>query len=111
MTTRWMITGERSGPSNPAGNYTRNVHREVTKDAQRAKWCTDHNIPYSDGTMLYLSVRPMGHGERSKEPMKNGYGSLISDCVRHDCNDVERLCEIQDRLRAERAAKCVRVTS
>ena len=99
-TTRWMITGEWSGPSNPAGGYTRFQHLEYTRDSKRADWCDGNSIRFSDGTMLFLAVEPMGHGERRQRPEKNGYGKLISDCVRHDVNTVDELCARQSEARS-----------
>jgi len=89
--SRWVIEGEWSGYRS---GQQRIVHREVTSDPARAEWVNKtHGIRYSDGTMLYMSCRLMEKGERLKAGLINSYGSLISDCVRHNVDSVDALCE------------------
>ena len=87
-TIRHEITGEWSGPASPAGDYTRIVHREVTKDAALVEFVRQHDrILYTDGTCLILSVRPLAKGERARPP-KLGYSTLIRDCARFGVSSV-----------------------
>lgn len=99
-TTRWEIIGTWSGPANPAGDYTRECHKEYTRDRSRAEWCDSNNIRFDDGTMLYLSVRPMGHGERRHKGRTGGYTSLIDDCVRFDVASVADLPDVRKNREA-----------
>lgn len=63
------------------------VHREHTRSRKR---CEDVRkigaIYYTDGTALYLRVLEGKSGKAI-----NGYGSLLNDCIRHDCRHVSQL--------------------
>jgi hypothetical protein len=62
------------------------AHREYTDDAERAEKCKQmHSIRFTDGTVLYLKV----YEERL--PAMNGYGDLISDCIRQGVKSVAEL--------------------
>ena len=91
--TTWMIEGEWSGPSDPAGDWNRLVHREYTTSQQRADACREMgSILYSDGTRLLLHVS-VHHGCRHGS--RNGYGDLIPDCIRHGVKSVEDLPDVE----------------
>ena len=85
----WMIEGKWTGPQSPAGDFTRIVHREYTRDRARADACRDmRTILYTDGTRLILRVTP--HTGK-KLPANDNYGSLISDCIRAGVTSVDEL--------------------
>lgn len=94
--TTYMITGEWSGPSSPAGNYTRIVHREYLRADTAAKHAFVEKvrnlnlIRYTDGTALYLHVEAMPPRAK-RRPTINGYGSLIRDCISYGVNSVDAL--------------------
>lgn len=68
---RYVLEGEWSGYRS---SQQRVVHREVITEA-RAKKFQLHSIRYTDGTILYIHVRPAAY--REKVVPLNGYGSLI----------------------------------
>jgi hypothetical protein len=91
---RYVIQGEWSGPRNPAGNYTRIQHREVTTNQKLIDFCgRTHGIRYDDGTMLYLSCRPCQPREVVKEIL--GYSSLIRECAAKGVDSVAALYELE----------------
>ncbi len=86
---QWMIEGEWSGPVNPAGDWTRIVHREFTTDQDRADACRAlGSILYTDGTRLFLSVTS---SDRRALPLLDGYGRLITDCIAQGVSSVDEL--------------------
>ena len=91
--TTWMIEGEWTGPSDPAGDWCRLAHREYTTSKLRADACRAMgSIRYSDGTRLLLHVSP--HIGR-RIGSRNGYGDLITDCIRHGVTAVEDLPDVE----------------
>lgn len=89
--TRYELTGEWSGPQSPAGDFVRVVHRETITDRELIQWVKSvYGIRYSDGTMLYLSVRELMKGERAK-PDRLGYKSLIRQCFEAQVDSVDAL--------------------
>lgn len=89
--TTWMIEGEWSGPQNPAGNWTRIVHREFTKSRNRADACRNlHSILYSDGTRLFLTVTER-HRSGQRPPAIPGYHELINACLQTGIASVDDL--------------------
>jgi len=89
----YMIEGEWTGPSSPAGGYTRHVHREYTKSKRRADDCERlGSILYTDGTRLLLSVEDVTETHYTKRrPKINGYSKLIGDCLAHGVSAVADL--------------------
>lgn len=75
---RFIIEGEWSGYTSA---QQRVVHRQVypaSRKRLRAWAEKTHGILYTDGTMLYLTVRDTKPRERVKEI--RGYTRLIEDC-------------------------------
>ncbi len=73
---RYVIEGTWSGYTS---SQSRTVHREVTDWPKLAEWVGKAGgISYTDGTMLWLSVREARPRERVKQIL--GYRSLIRDC-------------------------------
>lgn len=87
----WMIEGRWTGPVNPAGDYTRDAHREYTYSRKFAEQVRNlGSILFTDGTRLLLSVGQ--RTQRSKRPPEiPGYGSLIRDCIRLGVKSVAEL--------------------
>ena len=86
---RFVIEGEWSGYRS---DQQRVVHRTVHAGSEKRlrEWCeAHHGILYTDGTMLYLSVRDCKPRERVQE--KHGYDSLIRDCVDQNVTSVAAL--------------------
>lgn len=95
--TSWVIEGEWSG-------YTSSQRRVVHRVYERSKDFADKvqklgSIIYTDGTALYLSVKP--HRGRKVEREIHGYDSLIRDCIAKGVNRVALLKETA----TERAAR------
>lgn len=68
------------------------MHRQVYKASRKAlrAWAEKtHGIQYTDGTMLYLSVRDCKPREKVAEI--RGYSNLIEDCALKDVCSVEAL--------------------
>lgn len=87
--TRFVIEGEWSGYRS---GQARIVHRQVYPAARRKlrEWAAGtHSIRYTDGTLLYLTVRDCRPRERVKEI--KGYASLIEDCFHRGVSAVEDL--------------------
>ena len=84
MSARYVLEGEWSG-------YTcaqqRVVHRTVVRDPKPFEKLTC--ILYTDGTALYLSVRPAAPREKVKQI--HGYDSLIRRCLEQDVSSVAAL--------------------
>lgn len=79
----WMIEGHWSGPKDPAGDWTRVVHREYTTSRHRAQRCGRMGpIEFTDGTTLMLAVKPISKGPRA--PQIPGYAQLINECLHWD---------------------------
>ncbi len=90
MMPTWMIEGVWSGPQNPAGNYTRIVHREFTSSQTRVDACRDlGSIRYDDGTLLFLTVSPAPR--RGRPEAINGYNNLIDSCIAEGVASVAEL--------------------
>lgn len=105
MRPRFEIVGIWSGPTNPAGDFTRDCHREVTRDRSLILFLKGvHGIRFTDGTMLYLSARQMDKGERAKKPI-NGYTTLIRDCARYGVSSVDALIAAQEMAKQITGAK------
>ena len=94
MSKRFVIEGEWSGYQS---SQQRVVHRTVHagRETSLRAWAEKtHGILYTDGTMLYITVRDCKPRERVQE--KHGYDSLIRDCVRHNVASVAALCKVQE---------------
>jgi hypothetical protein len=88
---RYEITGEWSGPKNPAGDYTRLCYRETTTNEGLIQFVSrTHGIQFSDGTMLFLRCRPLGVTEQGKSDML-GYSELVHDCFMANVDSVDAL--------------------
>lgn len=75
---RYEITGEWSGYRS---SQRRIAHREYTRNKEFAEKVKELGfIRFTDGTMLYLTVREMGKGER-KQPEKPAFRALIRECI------------------------------
>lgn len=86
--TRYEIKGIWDGPTRSV-----DVHREITTDEIFAQQVEKlGSIMYTDGTHLYLQVRPLEKGERKGEEL-HGYTRLIRDCVKYGVNRVSDLPE------------------
>ena len=86
--TVYEITGTWTGYTS---SQQRVAHREYNTDTERAEWCKDHyQIRYTDGTGLILNVREIT-GKDQIQATQDGYGKLISSCVRHDVSAVADL--------------------
>lgn len=95
MASRYVIEGEWSGYTS---GQRRVCHRVVTSRDALADWVRrNHAIYFTDGTALYLTVRPAAFREKVKEI--HGYDSLISDCMLFDVNSVDAV------IKAQKAAK------
>ena len=91
--TTWMIEGNWTGPVNPAGDWTRLAHREYTTSYDRAHDAAGiPSIRFGDGTSLVLRVAEH-HGRRDREV--NGYGDLITDCIRYGVTAVDDLPDVE----------------
>ena len=89
MSRQFVIEGEWSGYNS---SQARVVHRTVHKAAFKKlrAWAEKtHGIRYTDGTMLYITVRDTKPRERVVEI--HGYDSLIADCAHHDVASVDAL--------------------
>ena len=89
MGERFIIEGTWSGYTSA---QSRVVHRTVHHAAFKRlrAWCeATHGIRYTDGTMLYLSVRDAKPRERVKE--ERGYASLIEECAHFGVDSVDAL--------------------
>ena len=89
--TRFVIEGEWSGYHSGQQQI---VHRTVHKNSYKKlrAWVEKtHGIRYTDGTMLYLTVRDCKPRESVKEI--RGYVSLINDCSFYDVDSVAALPE------------------
>src|ERR1039457_5955442 len=97
---RHVIEGEWSGYTS---NQQHVVHREVTKSRALIEWVWQtYAITYTDGTSLFLTVRPCKLREKVKEVL--GYSSLIRDCHYYNVTNVDALQvarkQLQEQLRA-----------
>lgn len=87
----WIIEGEWSGYTS---SQCRVVHREYTTSRKYADKVSELGfIQYTDGTTLNLRVRLRTKSDGKRQPVINGYNSLIRDCVYHGTNSVESLAE------------------
>lgn len=96
---RFIIEGTWSGYTS---SQSRVVHRTVHSPSWKKlrAWAdAAHGICYTDGTMLYLTVRDCKPRERVHQI--KGYDSLIMDCYYANVNSVAAL----QRVRAQRAAE------
>lgn len=96
--SRFIIEGEWSGYRS---SQQRVVHRTVHKGSFKKlrAWAEKtHGIRYTDGTMLYLTVRDCKPHEKVKEI--RGYVELISDCAYYDVSSVEALDAARINARA-----------
>jgi len=95
---RYVIEGTWSGYTS---RQQRTVHCEVTTDEKLVRKIEKiHGIRYTDGTMLYLSVRPCVYMERVTE--RKSYTGLIRDCARHNVWSVGELQKIEDAIKSAR---------
>jgi len=93
---RYVIEGEWSGYTS---SQQRVCHRRVTEKQYVADWIKETPcIRFTDGTSLYLTVRPCTFREKVKEI--RGYDSLLDDCRYYKCNDVSKLAD------AKKARQC-----
>lgn len=102
MSKRFVIEGTWSGYISAQGRV---VHRTVHSAALKSlrAWVEKtHGILYTDGTMLYLTVRDTKPRERVKQI--HGYDGLIFDCKFYDVDSVAALQQERERIKAERAA-------
>ena len=89
MNGRFIIEGEWSGYHS---GQRRVVHRTVHSASFKKlrAWAEKtHGIRYTDGTMLYLTVRNCKPRERVKQIL--GYVELIDKCALHDVDSVAAL--------------------
>lgn len=87
--SRFVIEGTWSGYTS---SQSRVVHRQVYSDKKLRAWAEKTSgIRYTDGTMLFLSVRDCKPRERVEE--KKGYTRLINDCFRQGVSSVADLKE------------------
>lgn len=96
MSKRFIIEGEWSGYTS---GQRRVVHRQVypaSRKLLRAWVEKTRGIQYTDGTMLYLSVRDAKPRERVKEI--RGYTELIEDCWSRDVTSVAELYAKERRV-------------
>ena len=92
---RYILTGEWTGPSSPAGDFNPFQHRECVTEHRLVLWAKDiGRITFTDGTALILRAEPMQKGERFGAPIL-GYKSLIRDCFRYGVDSVAALCAAQ----------------
>ena len=94
---RFVIEGVWSGYRS---SQRRVVHRTVHKGNRKSlrAWVEKtHGIRYTDGTMLYLTVRDCKPRERVQQI--RGYDSLINDCQHFDTDSVSELYERQASLK------------
>ena len=99
---RYVLEGTWSGYTS---SQERAVHREVVPGSRKTflAWIRDaFGIRYTDGTMLYLTVRECKPRERV-QPI-NGYKSLIEDCFFYGVTGVAELTEARKSFRNEQAA-------
>lgn len=83
---RFVVEGTWSGYSS---SQRRVAHREVVHASLAAAIQRLGAIRYTDGTSLYLSVRPAMPRERVE--INNQYGDLIRQCLRAGVNSVAAL--------------------
>ena len=89
MAKRFVIEGEWSGYRS---SQQRVVHRTVHNGSDKSlrDWAErTYGIRYTDGTLLYLSVRDCKPRERIKQI--HGYDSLIRDCHSKNVDSVAAL--------------------
>jgi len=99
MSGRFIIEGEWSGYTS---SQQRVVHRKVYPGSRKKlrAWAEKtYGIQYTDGTMLYLTVRDCKPRERVKENL--GYTSLIEDCFYADVMSVAALYEKKKQAKAQ----------
>lgn len=90
----YMIEGEWSGYTS---RQRKICHREYVSDRDSLgrsiiKWCQDHfGITYTDGTMLRLMVTELENPRKKRQPVINGYTSLIRNCIHHNVSSVAEL--------------------
>jgi len=97
---RFIIEGTWSGYHS---GQERVAHRTVYKASRKKlrEWAEKtHGIRYTDGTMLYLSVRDCKPRERVREI--NGYVSLIEDCAYFGVDSVQGVIDGQKLARESR---------
>ena len=100
---RFIIEGTWSGYRS---SQQRVVHRTVHKGNMKRlrAWAEKtRGIQYTDGTMLYLTVRDCKPREKVKEI--KGYAKLIQDCLLYDVSSVTELEEQESMTRAEAKAQ------
>jgi len=73
--------------------YTSSQSRVVHRTVERRSTGFPNCIVYSDGTRLFLSVRPAKPRERVQEI--HGYDELIRKCVRYDVAVVDLLGHVE----------------
>jgi hypothetical protein len=84
---RHVIEGEWSGYTSKQQHI---VHREVTRSRSLIEWVKEtYAISYTDGTSLFLHVRPCKPREKVREVL--GYTSLIRDCFYYGVSSVDDL--------------------
>ena len=84
---RFVIEGEWSGYRS---SQQRVVHRVVSNRKNLIEWCDRvHGITFTDGTTLYLTVRPALPRESVQQI--HGYDSLISRCFYANVTSVAAL--------------------
>ena len=81
---RWILEGEWSGYRSSQQHI---VHRTIITDPKPFEKLS--SIRYTDGTSLYLSVKPCKPRERVKQI--HGYDDLIRKCVNAGVDSVDAL--------------------
>ena len=102
-TTRFIIEGVWSGYRS---SQRRVVHRTAHKrNMKRLRaWAEKtHGIQYTDGTMLYLTVRDCKPREKVKEI--KGYVELIKECAHYEVSSVTALSEQKSMTRDQAKAQ------
>ena len=87
---RHVLEGEWTGY---VSNQSRVVHRAVITARQAKQLESLHEIYYTDGTRLVLTVREAAPRERVQEV--RGYRQLIENCLRLGVNSVAAMHKIQ----------------
>ena len=100
---RFIIEGTWSGYRS---SQQRVCHRTVHKGNRKLlrAWAEKtHGIQYTDGTMLYLTVRDCKPREKVKEI--KGYVELINDCFHYGVTSVSDLSDERKAYREARKAE------
>lgn len=101
---RFIIEGTWSGYRS---SQQRVVHRTVHKGNRKKlrAWAEEtHGIGYTDGTMLYLTVRDCKPREKVKEI--KGYVELINRCFTYDVTSVAQVNDLEAQWDSEMLEEC-----